>query len=756
MKKIRMFLLMFAGICLPGCGSKTDNHANTLQANTGANQEEYIYVAETEDFVSTDYISGICMAADKMFISTYNEEKKDNHVFTIDLTSHKSTPLRLPLEEKGASMINGMTLNPEGDLVFIERYVGEDSNEQRDCVLIKTCAPSGGEVLSTLDVTSQINRSEKGFINGFLVDRDNNYYLFIDKTIQVLNSQGQQIFQCNPGIKWFSDVCLTKDGEVAFLAASDNEDGHILGIIDAKKQTVDRVYHQIAGDIQSGVLSQGTESNFVISSGDEVSLFSPEEVDQRHLFSWAESGLIGDRIRFLKSTEDGNFIAVLTEASGAEYHTQIAFLTKTLRAEVPQKEKLILATYMSSPRLEEEVNYFNQNSQDYQVEVKAYCRENAAYEEQAQAYNDMMLDMLTGKGADLVNGQYFDAELFASHGLTEDLMPFLQADDDLKDVEFFQSVLQGNSVNGELVCIPGSFCIETLAADARLVGDRQGMTIDEMMELMKEYDGDAVPFLETPERIVTSIFMSCINDFVNWEDGSCSFDSREFEKILEFSKLYGLSSETAAADIEMGSQLFVTQYVNNIAKYKAENLYAKANLFDGNGYGWVGYPVTETDSSNGTRLVNGQTFWMNSQSAKKEGAWEFIKTFLMPEYYEKQMEKDILSVDFPSRKDMYELVCAEWMATETGQNENGEEIQVSKHSYYGGLAGTFFDEPIIEEDKTEITELIEGMGTETVYNQEISSIIAEEAQPFFRGQKSAEEVSEIIQSRVQLYVNEKR
>ena len=42
------------------------------------------------------------------------------------------------------------------------------------------------------------------------------------------------------------------------------------------------------------------------------------------------------------------------------------------------------------------------------------------------------------------------------------------------------------------------------------------------------------------------------------------------------------------------------------------------------------------------------------------------------------------------------------------------------------------------------------------YNEEIEKIITEDAEPFFAGQKSAEEVAKVIQSRVNIYINEKQ
>ena len=53
-------------------------------------------------------------------------------------------------------------------------------------------------------------------------------------------------------------------------------------------------------------------------------------------------------------------------------------------------------------------------------------------------------------------------------------------------------------------------------------------------------------------------------------------------------------------------------------------------------------------------------------------------------------------------------------------------------------------------------EMIETAQTGERMDQEILSIIMEESSGFFEGQKSVENVAEVIQNRVQLYLNETR
>ena len=60
------------------------------------------------------------------------------------------------------------------------------------------------------------------------------------------------------------------------------------------------------------------------------------------------------------------------------------------------------------------------------------------------------------------------------------------------------------------------------------------------------------------------------------------------------------------------------------------------------------------------------------------------------------------------------------------------------------------------EQVQQIRELIESTTKAADYNQEILQIVEEQAAPFFAGQKSAEEVARLVQSKANIYVNEQR
>ena len=56
----------------------------------------------------------------------------------------------------------------------------------------------------------------------------------------------------------------------------------------------------------------------------------------------------------------------------------------------------------------------------------------------------------------------------------------------------------------------------------------------------------------------------------------------------------------------------------------------------------------------------------------------------------------------------------------------------------------------------QIRELIETTTKMADYDNAIIQIVSEQAKPFFEGQKSAEDVAKLVQSKVNIYVNEQR
>ena len=94
--------------------------------------------------------------------------------------------------------------------------------------------------------------------------------------------------------------------------------------------------------------------------------------------------------------------------------------------------------------------------------------------------------------------------------------------------------------------------------------------------------------------------------------------------------------------------------------------------------------------------------------------------------------------------------------TYTYTDENGKEItQAYDNELY--IKGNSVKIPIAQQkDIDEVTRMIESTSSRAMLDQNISTIINEEAGAFFADQKSAEETAGIIQNRVSVYIGEIR
>ena len=151
----------------------------------------------------------------------------------------------------------------------------------------------------------------------------------------------------------------------------------------------------------------------------------------------------------------------------------------------------------------------------------------------------------------------------------------------------------------------------------------------------------------------------------------------------------------------------------------------------------TGYPTTNGGVIGG----GGKAFYMNAQSAHKEGVWEFMEYMLSKECQLMIGKKSVFVNALPVLKEAF-------------LESQGE--YVGQLSYPGGFVkfeGVEWEE-VTEEELQAFYEMMETMELHSEYTLVIRKIIFEEAESYFDGDRSAEEVCELIQNRVQLYLDE--
>ena len=90
-------------------------------------------------------------------------------------------------------------------------------------------------------------------------------------------------------------------------------------------------------------------------------------------------------------------------------------------------------------------------------------------------------------------------------------------------------------------------------------------------------------------------------------------------------------------------------------------------------------------------------------------------------------------------------------------DEEGNKIPIARYGRWNEMTGESEEVYAIEPEQIDqLRELIASTEKKANYDSSIFDIVNEQAAAFFQGQKSAEEVAKLIQSKANIFVNEQR
>ena len=349
---------------------------------------------------------------------------------------------------------------------------------------------------------------------------------------------------------------------------------------------------------------------------------------------------------------------------------------------------------------------------------------------------------------------------YAAKGLLEDLYPYIDADSELDRSDYFPNVFAALEVNGGLYTACAGFGILSAVGATSIVGDTPGWTYDEYYEALAKMPEGCEGFDYGYDRntLLTLCLALDMDDYMDWSTGECRFDSEDFVKLLEFANQnktdfdYENSEyteeDTAANRIREGKQMLTSANF-----FSADYMY---NNFEQT----FGAPVTikgfPTMHGVGNMITILSSYAMGSTCQHKDAAWQFLRTFLTEDY-----QKDVPYL--PTNMNVFEKQLADSMVVEYEKDpngnymldENGERIPVSKGMISDGV-NTYTIYATTQEQADQLRQAIADTTELMNYDMSIADIVTEQAAAYFSGQKSAEEVAKLIQSKANIYINEQR
>ena len=582
--------------------------------------------------------------------------------------------------------------------------------------------------------------------DGMLVDDNKWTYVVSGSSVSVLN-QGQQ-FQFKLEAEGTLKPVRLSNGQAGFLVTRDD--------INAEVRIVDTVAEDW-GEIyvlpkECVAVYPGIGEYLFFSTANQVLIgWNVERNSLVELVSWLETGINTSTLLGFSINADGQILAAVNETNS----TLLAMMTPG--ADIPEKTVLTLASVSDKSYLRECVSKFNRTSNTCRIVYKPYYTQTVDFSPGGyqQGMTRLLTELSAGKLPDILYVDSLPVLQFGGMGMLEDLWPYIENDPELGRTAVMEHVLECAEQNDELYMIFNTFGINTVVGSKDVVGDRTSWTLDDLrVALATMPEGCAIfsPY-STKLETLKNILYADLGSYVEWESGACSFDGEEFKDILSFCNEMEAEQGGWAqwyTLVPEGKEMLLDNVLRNFIRIQEHEA-----IFGGE-ISYVGYPRSDGECGSSFNVDN--PIAMTTSCKDKEGAWSFLRQFLLPQELPRDTLGDIFvsNAAFPVNRKSFETLLDESMKL---NSSNGEEDRPPKGTVFDGSEGTLFDltyTPTTQAQYDQIMELYNAVTTVYTEDNALWEIISEQVQPYFAGDKSVDEAARLIQSRAELYVNERK
>lgn len=413
--------------------------------------------------------------------------------------------------------------------------------------------------------------------------------------------------------------------------------------------------------------------------------------------------------------------------------------------EVKQQEKqeMVIAFQNNHKAMLKSISRFNRQSDTYHI--TAILKEE---DENWLDYNRrIQMEISAGRGPDIISDDlvvdisgYLENGYFASlEGVLDDESAYLQA--------AFEG---GRGADGVLYGIPYDFEMEFVTYSKDFSENRTSWTLPELMKAVEKSDAEILQYDYDGVDIVMwyGLYDNDNKAYIDWEKGESHLTEEPFLELLDFAEKYRDKDKGKAQRETEGEMLLSKRAVaTRETLHEFKELYGLDACFEGK-WASLGFPRTE---GNGI-YARSRYLYINSFSACKEGAVAFIKFLLSEEEQSKYM---IYELDRDSG-----LGYRPYFPVNLNAFQKLVDYSTSinpKVRYECDKRGMAYEiESLTEEQKEQVNFMLERIRPDNWYARNIQNIVSEELEPYFAGEKTAEQAAEILDRRVQLYLDERK
>ena len=357
-------------------------------------------------------------------------------------------------------------------------------------------------------------------------------------------------------------------------------------------------------------------------------------------------------------------------------------------------------------------------------------------------------ELMSGKASDLIVMNGLPYKKYADKKLLENIGDLMSKDSSFPKDNYYTSVFDAMKYNGALYTVPVKFGLNMWLGNQAVLDnakiDDSKWTWSDFKKIAsgwltdKNNDGkpDTYPLGKIdPAQLVTTMLGSSFSKFVDTNGKKAKFDSPEFINLLKLAKSMYDDQIIPADNVDN----VIIQPKSNIMMYM--DMYSMPKMsFDGKaGY----YNLPSENETKGTAFTTSMPVAINSKSANKKEAWEFIKFLLSDEM---QSAKELNG--FAVNKNGAKAQLNSLKTLGTGEGGAGKGLRLNINGKELALQAAT-DQEIAAMEK-----VLNNVKVYAETDSKITTIVSEETASFFQGQKSAEDVAKVVQNKVSTYLQE--
>ena len=636
------------------------------------------------------------------------------------------------------------TVDSEGNLYsIIYQYATYENDDTTDKIYLIACGADGTEKWK-IHLNENQAEGESFYVSSIYCNEEKQVIVDSSRGIEIYDAQGAPVKLIEKSGGNEARLLRIRDGKYAYISS------------DGSSASIQRV------DLKSGVFEEknklpfnyyryqiinGLQYDIYLSDDYGVYGYNIGDAELTKVMDYISSDFSANYMYHITFIDENTFTAYYYGEDGVV----LSKFVKVPSEEVVDKTELVIGCYYMDYRVKEKLVEFNKESQEYRLNIRDYAMYDTM-EDYSQGLTRLNTDIVSGDVPDiLILNSQMPFESYAAKGVFADMNTFLEKDEELKKEDLLSNILEALSSDGSLYRIAPSFSVTTFVAKTADVGAEPGWTMDDALAVLtSKPEGTQLLSEVTSSTFLYYTAWICGEQYVNWDTGECYFDSEGFIKALEFAKSLPTEIDySAVMDDESYWQEMETQYRNGKTILSLQYLsgfrdynYAKQGVF-GEDITLIGFPV---DEGMGAGLSLSNSMAISALSKNQDAAWEFVKTFFTEEY------QDTLEYEFPTR--ISNLKKLEEKAWEKPYylDENGNKQEYDDYFYVNGKEIPV--EPMTPEETAVLMDYLMSLNKLCVYDETLYNIITEETASYFAGQKTAEEVAGIIQSRAKIYISE--